>query len=137
MNMVYLTRRGRFNAAHKLWVKDWSDEKNVEIFGKCANPNFHGHNYTLYVTVKGEPDPVTGMLINAKELSQIMKQEVIDVFDHKNLNLDIDFIPDTLQTTCENLAILIWKRLEPKIKHCKLHCVKLEETENIYTEYFG
>ena len=135
--MVYLTRRGRFNAAHKLWVKEWSDEKNVEIFGKCANPNFHGHNYTLYVTVKGEPDPVTGMLINAKDLAAIMKQEVTDVFDHKNLNLDIDFIPDTLQTTCENLAILIWQRLEPKIKQCKLHCVRLEETENIFTEYFG
>jgi len=116
--MVFLTRRSRFNAAHKLWVKDWSDEKNIEIFGKCANPNFHGHNYTLYVTVKGDPDPVTGMLINAKDLAAIIKSEVIEKLDH-------------------NLAVLIWKRLESKIQQCQLHSVKLEETENIYTEYFG
>ncbi len=135
--MVFLTRRSRFNAAHKLWVKDWSDEKNIEIFGKCANPNFHGHNYTLYVTVKGDPDPVTGMLINAKDLAAIIKSEVIEKLDHKNLNLDVDFLPTGMQTTCENLAVLIWKRLESKIQQCQLHSVKLEETENIYTEYFG
>ena len=135
--MVYLTRRARFNAAHKLWVNDWSVEKNAEIFGKCANPNFHGHNYTLYVTVKGDPDPITGMLINAKDLATIINNEVVDAFDHKNLNLDIDFIPSEMQSTCENLAILIWKRIEPKLQQCNLHCVKLEETENIYTEYFG
>jgi len=135
--MVYLTRRARFNAAHKLWVKEWSDEKNIDVFGKCANPNFHGHNYTLYVTVKGEPDAVTGMLINAKDLAKIINTEVIDVLDHKNLNLDVDFLPDNMQSTCENLAILIWKRIEPKLQQCILHRVKLHETENIYTEYFG
>jgi len=135
--MVFLTRRARFNAAHKLWVKDWSNEKNIEIFGKCANPNFHGHNYTLYVTVKGEPDPITGMLINAKELAAIIKSEVIEKLDHKNLNLDVEFLPEGMQSTCENLVVLIWKRLESKIQQCELHSVKLEETENIYTEYFG
>ena len=135
--MVFLTRRSRFNAAHKLWVKDWSPEKNKEIFGKCANPNFHGHNYTLYVTVKGTPDPTTGMLINAKELAAIVKEEIIDKLDHKNLNLDVPFIPETMQTTCENLAILIWDKIQPRVQQCELHCVRLEETENIYTEYFG
>lgn len=135
--MVYLTRRVRFNAAHKLWVEEWSAEKNKEVFDKCSNENFHGHNYTLYVTVKGDPDPQTGMLINAKDLAKIMKEEVVERLDHKNLNLDVDLIPKGMQTTCENLAILIWKILEPKLKQCDMHCVKLEETENIYTEYFG
>ena len=101
--MVYLTRLERFNAAHKLWVHTWSEEKNIEIFGKCANKNWHGHNYALYVTVKGRPDKTTGFIIDAKKLSNLIKEIVIDKLDHANLNLDVDFIPANLQPTTENL----------------------------------
>ena len=135
--VVYLTRRERFNAAHKLYVTDWSVEKNETVFGKCANKNWHGHNYDLYVTVKGIPDPVTGYFINVKDLSVIIKEVIIDKLDHNNLNLDVDFIPKNMQATTENLCILIWQQLEPHIKGCQLHSVKLIETENIYAEYFG
>lgn len=135
--MVYLTRRERFNAAHKLWVNEWSDEQNKAVFGKCANPNWHGHNYSLYVTVKGQPDPQTGFVMDAKKLSELIKQRITEKLDHSNLNLDVDFIPDTMQPTTENLVILIWKELEPYIVGCQLHAVRLEETENIYAEYFG
>ena len=135
--MVYLTRRERFNAAHKLWVKDWSDKKNLKVFGKCANKNFHGHNYELFVTVKGVPDPVTGFVMDAKKLSKLIKKEVVDVLDHANLNKDIHFIPKNIQPTTENLVILIWKRIAPHLNGCKLHAVRLHETENIYAEYFG
>lgn len=137
MALAYLTRVERFNAAHKLWVHDWSDEKNFEVFGKCANKNWHGHNYTLLVTVKGEPDPITGFVMDAKKLSNIMREKVTEKLDHSNLNLDVDFIPKYLQATTENLTILIWKELEQSIRPCRLHCVKLVETENIYAEYYG
>ena len=135
--MVYITRRERFNAAHKLWVDDWSEEKNYAVFGKCANPNWHGHNYHLFVTVKGKPDPVTGFVVDVKDLSKIIKREIIDELDHKNLNLDVAFFPKLTQPTTENLVLTIWKRLEPHIQGCQLHCVKLYKTENIYAEYFG
>ena len=135
--MVYLTRRERFNAAHKLWVKDWSKKKNKAVFGKCANKNWHGHNYDLFITVKGTPDPVTGFVMDAKKLSTLIKKEVIDHLDHANLNLDVKFIPIDLQPTTENLVILIWKRIAPHLKGCQLHAVKLYETENIFAEYFG
>ena len=135
--MVYLTRIEKFNAAHKLWVEEWSAERNREVFGKCANENWHGHNFTLHVTVKGEPDPKTGFIINAKELSRIIKDEVIEHLDHKNLNLDVDFIPGETQPTTENLVRIIWSRLEPALKGCSLHCIKLEETDKIYAEYYG
>jgi 6-pyruvoyltetrahydropterin/6-carboxytetrahydropterin synthase len=135
--MVYLTRVERFNAAHKLWVKTWSAEQNVAVFGKCSNKNWHGHNYTLYVTVKGKPDPITGFVIDAKVLSQLIKNIITDKLDHSNLNLDIDFIPSDLQPTTENLVLLIWRELAPHLKNCQLHCIKLVETENIYAEYYG
>lgn len=135
--MVYLTRRERFNAAHKLWVEAWSDEKNLEMFGKCANRNWHGHNYDLYITVKGNPDPVTGFVMDVKDLSKIIKSVIIDKVDHSNLNLDVPFIPEGMQPTTENLAILFWRQLEPHITSCQLHCIRLWETENIYVEYFG
>ncbi len=135
--MVYLTRKERFNAAHKLWVNEWSDDKNFEVFGKCANPNWHGHNYTLYVTVKGKPNPQTGFVMDAKVLSSIVKEVVTNKLDHSNLNLDVDFIPENLQPTTENLVILIWQQLEPHIKDCQLHSIKLMETENIFAEYLG
>ena len=137
--MVYLTRIERFNAAHKLWVAEWSDEKNVEVFGKCSNKNWHGHNYTLFVTVKGKPDPMTGFIIDAKRLSKMTKDLVTEILDHANLNLDVDFIPKNLQPTTENLVILIWQQLENAIRTegATLHCIKLVETETIYAEYYG
>lgn len=135
--MVYLTRKERFNAAHKLWVDSWSEKKNFKVFGKCANKNWHGHNYDLYVTVKGNPDPLTGFVMDAKKLSKIIKKVITNKVDHSNLNLDIDFIPKGMQPTTENLAILFWEQLKPKIKGCKLHSIKLQETETIFAEYFG
>jgi len=136
--MIYITRRERFNAAHKLSREDWTPEKNLEVFGKCANPNWHGHNYELFVTVKGEPDKSTGFFVNLKDLSVIMQKHVTDKLDHKNMNLDVDFMKGKI-ASCENLAIAIWEQLQPHIDsvNCKLHCVKVIETENNYVEYFG
>lgn len=135
--MVYLTRLEHFNAAHKLYNPAWSREKNEEVFGKCANENWHGHNYELFVTVKGDPDPDTGFLFDVKKLSNIIKQEVIEKLDHKNLNVDVPFMKGKMCST-ENVAIEIWKQLEPHIPApVKLHCVKLYETPRIYIEYFG
>jgi len=135
--MVYLTRLEHFNAAHKLYNPAWSREKNDDVFGKCANENWHGHNYELLVTVKGNPDPDTGFLFDVKKLSNIIKQEVIDKLDHKNLNVDVDFMKGKMCST-ENLAIEIWKQLEAHIPPpVKLHCVKLYETPRIFIEYFG
>ncbi len=137
--MVYLTRLERFNAAHKLYVTHWSEEKNKEIFGKCSNKNWHGHNYALYVTVKGTPDITTGFIIDAKKLSNIIKSSVTDKLDHSNLNLDVDFIPKNIQPTTENLVLLIWNQLNEPIlaEGAHLHCIKLYETENIFAEYYG
>lgn len=138
MSTVYITRREHFNAAHKLWREDWSDEKNVEVFGKCCNKNWHGHNYVIYVTVKGVPSEETGFVIDLKTLSQIIQIEVIEELDHKNLNLDVPFLKGILAST-ENIAIKIWDRIFDKIKAAggELVKIKLEETENNYVEYFG
>lgn len=135
--MVFLTRRERFNAAHRLYVASWSAERNDVVFGKCANKNWHGHNYDLYVTVKGMPDPLTGFIMDVRELSNLIKVYVTDILDHSNLNLDVPFISPGTQPTTENLVILIWNQLEPHIRGCQLHRIKLYETENIYAEYFG
>jgi len=134
--MVFLTRKESFNAAHRLYNKNWSDEKNFEVFGKCANKNWHGHNYHLFVTIKGEPDPDTGFIIDAKKLSDLIKREVVDRFDHKNLNEDTDFFNDD-QPSTENFCKVIWKLIEPKISNGVLFSIKLQETENIYAEYYG
>jgi 6-pyruvoyltetrahydropterin/6-carboxytetrahydropterin synthase len=135
--MVYLTRLEHFNAAHKLYNPAWNRKKNEEVFGKCANENWHGHNYELLVTVKGDPDPDTGFLFDVKKLSNIIKETVTDKLDHKNLNVDVDFMRGKMCST-ENLAIAIWQQLEPHIPlPVKLHCVKLYETPRIYIEYFG
>jgi len=135
---VYIIRKEHFNAAHKLWRNDWSDEKNEEIFGKCANKNWHGHNFNLIVTVKGTPNPETGFVINLKDLSKIIKTEVVDIFDHKNLNLDVDCMKDILAST-ENMVIKIWEILEQPILNAGgiLAKIRLEETENNFVEYFG
>lgn len=135
--MVYLTRREHFNAAHKLYNPSWSREKNDEVFGKCANENWHGHNYELLVTVKGRPDPDTGFLFDVKRLSNIIKEKVTEKLDHKNLNVDVEFMKGQMCST-ENLAIAIWQQIEPHIPSpVKLHCIKLYETPRIYVEYFG
>lgn len=135
--MVYLTRRERFNAAHKLWVNEWTEEKNLDVFGKCANKNWHGHNYELFVTVKGVPDPVTGLIIDVKQLGKLIRRVITDRVDHCNLNLDVDFIPKNIQPTTENLVILFWKEIQPHLGAVQLHSIRLCETENIYAEYFG
>ena len=135
--MVYLTRVEHFNAAHKLYNPGWSKEKNDEIFGMCANENWHGHNYELYVTVKGTPNTDTGFLYDAKKLSNIIKEHVIEKVDHRNLNVDVEFMQGKMCST-ENLAIAIWEQLTPHLPQTiKLHCIRLYETPRIYVEYFG
>lgn len=135
---VYITRRERFSAAHKMWNPAWDEQRNLEVFGQCANVNWHGHNYELFVTVTGTPDPATGYAIDLKVLSAIIKEKVIDLLDHKNLNMDVDFLRHQLIST-ENVAIGIWEQLEGAVKEtgCVLYCVKLYETENNFVEYFG
>lgn len=135
--MVYLTRVEHFNAAHRLFNPAWNIEKNEEVFGKCANSNWHGHNYDLYVTVKGNPDPDTGFLIDAKKLSRLINEFVLEKLDHLNLNVDVDFMKGALCST-ENLAVGIWKQLASRLPEgVQLHCIKLYETPQIYVEYFG
>lgn len=136
--MIYLTRIERFNAAHKLYNENWSEEKNKEVFGKCSNSNWHGHNYELHVTLKGKPSVETGFVYNAKELGTIIKDVIIDKVDHLNLNIDVEFMKGKL-TSVENLAIAIWDELKPNVEKdgVKLHCIKLYETATIYTEYYG
>jgi 6-pyruvoyltetrahydropterin/6-carboxytetrahydropterin synthase len=135
---VYITRRETFNAAHKLWNDNWTDEKNEEVFGRCSNHNWHGHNFTLYVTVKGAPHPDTGFVINLKDLSEIIKDEIIEQLDHKNLNLDVPFLKGVLAST-ENVIIAIWDRLREPVSKAGGELVKLKlvETENNYVEYYG
>ena len=136
--MIYITRRERFNAAHMLRNENWSDEKNIEVFGKCANQNWHGHNFELFVTVKGEVNEDTGFVINLKDLASVIQDKVIEKLDHKNLNLDVDFMRGKMAST-EVLAIAIWEELESDIKNlgATLHLVKVQETENNFVEYFG
>ena len=134
--MVYLTRKEHFNAAHRLYHPHWSDEQNEEVFGKCANKNYHGHNYNLFVTVKGEPDPNTGIIVNLKELSTMIQSVITDKLDHKNLNLEVDFLKGIMPST-ENVARAIFNQLKPHIKGCELYSIRLFETENNFAEYFG
>jgi len=135
--MLYLTRVEHFNAAHKLYNPAWSPSENEVVFGKCANENWHGHNYELYVTVKGNPDPSTGFLFDVKKLSVIIQQAVIEKLDHKNLNLDVEFMRGQMCST-ENLVVGIWRQLEPALpQEVQLHSIKLYETPRIYVEYFG
>jgi 6-pyruvoyltetrahydropterin/6-carboxytetrahydropterin synthase len=135
--MVYLTRLEHFNAAHKLYNPVWSKERNEQVFGPCANENWHGHNYELYVTVKGRQDKDTGFLFDSRNLSNIIRERIIEKLDHKNLNVDVDFMSGKMCST-ENLATEIWFQLKPHLpKEVKLHCIKLYETPRIYVEYFG
>ena len=135
--MVYITRIEHFNAAHKLFNPAWSKEKNEDIFGKCANENWHGHNFDLYVTVKGITDKETGFVFDAKKLSVIIREHVTDIIDHKNLNVDVEFMAGKL-CSIENLVIAIWEQLIPYLPPAvQLHCLKLYETPRIFVEYFG
>lgn len=139
--IIYVSRQEHFNAAHKLYNPNWSEEKNVEMFGPCANENWHGHNFDLIVTVKGEPDPDTGFVIDLKKLSILIREEVTDKVDHKNLNLDVDFMIGKMAST-EVLAYEFWKILAPHISRISngrgtLHSIKLYETPRNFVEYFG
>ncbi|MGD0340665.1 MAG: 6-carboxytetrahydropterin synthase [Bacteroidales bacterium] len=136
--MIYITRRERFSAAHRMFRQDWSDEKNLEVFGKCSNPNWHGHNYVLWVTIKGEPSENHGFVMNINILKRIISEKVIDKLDHRNINLDVDFMKGKISST-ENLAVAIWNELNPEIEKegALLHCIRIEETENNFIEYYG
>ena len=134
--LIYVTRKLHFNAAHKLYNTNWSEEKNIEVFGKCANSNWHGHNFDLYVTVKGTPNPETGFVIDLKVLKDLVEEKIISKIDHRNINLDVDFMAGQM-ASIENLAIAIWNELNPFITSGQLHCIKIYETPRQYVEYFG
>lgn len=138
--MVYVSRKEHFNAAHKLYNPNWSQEKNEEVFGPCANVNWHGHNFELITTVKGAPDPDTGFVVDLKQLSNLIRKEVIDKLDHKNLNIDVDFMKGKMASS-EVLVMEIWKILAPKVNEItnrgSLHSLKLYETPRNFVEYFG
>ena len=136
--MVLLTRRERFSSAHRLYNPALSDEENEQIYGPCSNPNWHGHNYVLWVTVKGEVDPGTGYVTDLKKLSTVIKEHVISKLDHKNINTEVDFMQDSYVST-ENLAIGIWEQLSEPVKALgvNLHSVRIQETENNTVEYLG
>ncbi len=135
--MLFLTRKEHFNAAHRLWNPGWSEQKNHAVFGKCANPNFHGHNFDLFVCVKGIPNPDTGCVMDLKVLKYIIREQVIDPLDHKNLNMDIPWLAHTIPSI-EMVVLAIWNRLEDKLPPgVSLHKITLWETENNFVEYFG
>ena len=133
---VYITRRETFAAAHRLFKPELSDEENFKLFGKCSNPNWHGHNYTLEVVVTGKVNPGTGFVLDIKDLKALIHKYIIDKVDHKNLNSETDFMKDKIPTS-ENLTIAIWDELKNKIPNGELYSVKLYETENNYFEYKG
>ena len=134
---VYVTRKMHFNAAHKLFNPNWTEAQNDEVFGKCANKNWHGHNFDLYVTVKGNPNPDTGFVMDLKKLKIVLDNKVVSKLDHSNLNMDVDFL-NGIMPSIENIAIKIWEQIENELPvHANLHCVKLFETENQYVEYYG
>ncbi len=138
--MLQVCRKEHFNAAHKLWNPNWSEEKNFEIFGPCSNANWHGHNFELIVTVKGKPDPETGFVVDLKKLSTVIRQEIIEKVDHKNLNIDVPFMEGKM-ASCENLIIEFWKILAPAVDsivpYGSLYKLTLYETPRNYVEYYG
>jgi 6-pyruvoyltetrahydropterin/6-carboxytetrahydropterin synthase len=137
--MIFLTRRATFSASHFYWNDSWPAEKNERVFGRCANRNGHGHNYTLEVTVAGEPDPVTGFVVDLKWLKEVMGREVLAAYDHKHLNLDVPEFKNAIPTT-ENIAIAVWKRLEPVVtaaRGARLSRIRIYETPEIFAEYRG
>ncbi len=134
--MVYLTRKAEFSASHHYHNPEFSAEENQRIFGKCNNPNGHGHNYTLEVTVKGEVDRKTGFVVDLKQLKDVMNREVIEAMDHRYLNKEVPEFKDRIPTT-ENIAIAAWKRLEKKLNVAKLHRVRVYETPELWADFYG
>jgi len=134
--MIYLTRREHFCSSHRLFNPTFTDQQNLDTYGKCAWPNGHGHNYELEVTVAGVPDPATGMILDLKKLADIMEAEIVGKVDHRHLNHDVDFLREVIPTA-ENLAVVFWKILEPKIVPGRLYAVRVYETPNNYAEYRG
>lgn len=138
--MIYVSRKEHFNAAHKLYNPNWSKEKNESVFGPCANENWHGHNFDMIVTVKGQPDPETGFVVDLKQLSNLIRKEIIDKVDHRNLNVDVEFMQGKM-ASCEILVMEMWKILTPAIRTITkvghLHSIRLYETPRNYVEYFG
>jgi len=136
--MIYLTRRERFCAAHRMFRQEWSDEENSRVFGKCSNPNWHGHNYILWVTVKGNKSEEHGFVMNINSLKKIILDNIVEKIDHKNINIDVDFMKGRIATT-ENLAVAIWDELKPHVEKegAQLHCIRIAETENNTIEYYG
>jgi 6-pyruvoyltetrahydropterin/6-carboxytetrahydropterin synthase len=136
MSMVLLTRKAEFSAAHYYYNDEWSQAENERVFGKCANRNGHGHNYTLEVTVSGEVDPVSGFVVDLKALKEILNREVVDVYDHRHLNLEVPEFRSIIPTT-ENIAIAIWNRLQGKIPGATLHRVRVYEMPDLFADYCG
>lgn len=136
MSRVTVTRRVRFNAAHRVHNPALSDEENIRLFGKCNNPNWHGHNYTLDVSVTGDVDEKTGYVCDLSQLKRIVEREISDIVDHKNFNLDVPFMKDVIPTS-ENIIVAFWKILSPKVQPGKLTRLVMWETENNYVEYEG
>lgn len=136
--LIYLTRRERFSSAHRMFQPGFTDEENTEHYGQCSNPEWHGHNYEIFVTVRGEMNEELGYVINLKRLKKIINEHIIDPLDHKNMNTQVDFMKGKVAST-ENIAISIWEVLEPYIRKegIELYCVKITETENNYIEYYG
>ena len=135
-NVVYLTRKAEFAASHFYHVDSWSPEQNREAFGKCNNPHGHGHNYTLEVTVKGEVHPQSGFVVDLKEMKEVLNREVLDAFDHRFLNKEVPEFLDANPTT-ENIAVSVWKRLENKLDHARLHRVRVYETPDLFVDFYG
>ena len=134
--MILLTRKAEFSASHYYWNDAWSEEENVRRFGKCANRNGHGHNYTLEVTVSGEIDATTGFVVDLKQLKDVLEREVVSVYDHRHLNLEIPEFKSAIPTT-ENIAIAVWKRLDGKISGASLHRVRVYELPDLFADYYG
>ncbi len=134
--MVLLTRKAEFSAAHFYFNPAWSEEENERVFGRCANRKGHGHNYTLEVTVAGEPDPVSGFVVDLKQLKDILESEVLSVYDHRHLNYEVSEFATTVPTT-ENIAVAIWRRLDGKIPNAKLHRVRIYEMPDLFADFYG
>ena len=134
--MIFLTRKAEFSAAHFYWNDELSPEENERVFGKCANRNGHGHNYTIEVTVSGEIDPVTGFVVDLKLLKEILEREVVGVYDHRHLNHEVPEFKTTVPTT-ENIAIAIWRRLDGKIPGAQLYRVRVYEMPDLFADFYG
>jgi 6-pyruvoyltetrahydropterin/6-carboxytetrahydropterin synthase len=134
--MILLTRKAEFSASHYYWNDAWSEDENLRAFGKCANRNGHGHNYTLEVTVAGEIDPTTGFVVDLKELKDLLDHEVVRVYDHRHLNLEVPEFKSAIPTS-ENIAIAVWRRLDGKLAGAKLHRVRVYELADLFADYYG